>query len=56
MGFNWAFKGLNQIITEYGLTVSVQRTKWMSFKGRDTVRTKIVIENKIIEKVKFLNI
>jgi len=26
---------LNQIITEYGLTVSVQKTKSMTFKGRD---------------------
>ena len=30
---------LNQIITEYGLTISVQKTKWMAFKGRDPVRT-----------------
>ena len=32
MGFNWAFKYLNQIITEHGLTISVWRTKWMAFK------------------------
>ena len=30
---------LNQIITEYGLTISVQKTKSMAFKGRDPVRT-----------------
>ena len=41
---------LNQIITEYGLTISVQETKPMAFKGRDPIRTKIVIDNKIIEK------
>ena len=35
---------LNQIITEYGLTVSVQKKKSMTFKGRDPVRTKIVIQ------------
>jgi transcription initiation factor TFIIIB Brf1 subunit/transcription initiation factor TFIIB len=34
---------LNQIITDYGLTISVQKTKSMAFKGRDPVRTKIVI-------------
>ena len=33
----------NQIITEYGLNISVQKTKSMAFKGRDPVRTKIVI-------------
>ena len=46
---------LNQIITEYGLTISVQKTKWIAFKGRDPVRPKIVIDNKIIEKVKLFN-
>ena len=46
---------LNQIITEYGLTISVQKTKWMAFKGRDPVRTKIGIDNKIIEKVNLFN-
>ena len=42
---------LNRVITEYGLTVSVQKTKSMAFKVRDPVRTKIVIDNKIIEEV-----
>ena len=46
---------LNQIITECGLIISVQKTKWMGFKGRDPVRTKIAIDNKIIEQVKMLN-
>jgi len=46
---------LNQIITEYGLTISVQKTKPMAFKGRDPVRTKIVIDNKIIEQVNLFN-
>jgi len=46
MGINSAFKGL---------TISVQKTKWMAFKGRDTVRTKIVIDNGIIEQVNLFN-
>ena len=46
---------LNQIITEYGLTISVQKTKSMAFKGRDPVRTEIVIDNKIIERVNSFN-
>jgi hypothetical protein len=37
-------------MTEYDLTISVQKTKSMAFKGRDPVRTKIVIDNKIVEK------
>jgi len=40
---------LNQIITEYDLAISLQKTKSMTFKGRDPVRTKFVIGNKIIE-------
>jgi len=46
---------LNQIITEYGLTISVQKTKSMAFRGRDPVRTKIVIDNNIIEQVNSFN-
>ena len=46
---------LNQIITEYGLTISVQKTKSMTFKGRDPVRTKTVIDNKIVEQVNSFN-
>ena len=42
-------------MTEYGLTISVQKTKSMAFKGRDPVRTKIVIDNKIIEPVSSFN-
>jgi len=46
---------LNQIITEYGFKISVQKKKSMAFKGWDTVRTKIVIDNKTIEQVNLFN-
>ena len=46
---------LNQRITEYGFTISVQKTKLMAFKGWDRVKTKIVIDNKIIEQVNLFN-
>jgi len=46
---------LNQIIREYGLTISAQKTKSMVFKGRDPVRTKIAIANKIKEQVNLFN-
>ena len=46
---------LNQIITEYSLTIPVQKTKSMAFKGWDPVRTKIVIDNIIIEQVNSFN-
>jgi hypothetical protein len=46
---------LNQIITEHGLTVSVQKTKLMAFKGGDPVRSKIVIDNSIVEQVNSFN-
>jgi hypothetical protein len=41
---------LSWLITEYGVTISAQKKKSVAFKGRDLVRTKIVIDNKIIEK------
>ena len=46
---------LNQIITEYVLTISVEKIKLMAFKRRDPVRTKSVIDNKIIEQVNLFN-
>jgi hypothetical protein len=46
---------LNQTITEHGLTISVQKAKSMAFKGRDPVRTKIVIDKKIIEQANSFN-
>jgi hypothetical protein len=41
---------LNRLITECGLTISVQKTK------RDPVRTKIVIDNKIIQVKSFMHL
>jgi transcription initiation factor TFIIIB Brf1 subunit/transcription initiation factor TFIIB len=46
---------LNRLITECGLTTSVQETKSVAFKGRDPVRTKIVTDKKIIEQIKSFN-
>jgi hypothetical protein len=51
-GLQKAAHKLNRLITEYRLTIFVQKTKSLAFKGRDTVRTKIVIDNKIVEQVK----
>jgi hypothetical protein len=45
----------HHIITEYSLIISVQKTKLMAFKGRDPVRTKIVLDNKIIEELELFN-
>jgi transcription initiation factor TFIIIB Brf1 subunit/transcription initiation factor TFIIB len=50
-----AAQKLNQIIAECGLTISAQKTKSMTFRGQDPVRTKIVIDNKIIEYVYSFN-
>jgi len=41
---------LNQIITEHGSTISVQKTKLIVFAGRDTVRSKTVVDNKTTEQ------
>jgi len=46
---------LNKITTEHGLTISEQNTKLMTFQGRVPVRSKDVIDNKIIEQVNCFN-
>jgi hypothetical protein len=46
---------LHKIITEYGLTMSTDKSKVMSCEGRDPTRSKIVINNKIIEQVNTFN-
>jgi hypothetical protein len=45
----------SQTITERGIAISAQKTKLMAFKGRDPIRSKIVIENKIKEQVNSFN-
>jgi hypothetical protein len=40
----------SQKITERGVTIAAEKSKLMAFKGGDPIRSKIVIENKIIEK------
>jgi hypothetical protein len=42
---------LHKIITDYGLTISTDKSKVIVFKGRDPTRSKMVINNKIIEQV-----
>ena len=42
-------------IIGWGIQIIVQKTKSMAVKGRDPVRTKIVIDNKIIEQVNLFN-
>ena len=49
--FQKAAYKLNQIITEHALTISAQKTKLVAYKGQEPVRSKIVIDNKIIEQV-----
>jgi MarR-like DNA-binding transcriptional regulator SgrR of sgrS sRNA len=46
---------LNQVIAGCGLTVSVKKTKSMAFKLRDRIRSNIVIDTRIIEKVNSFN-
>jgi len=46
---------LNKIITEHGLTTSVVKTKLKAFKGREPLRSKISIDNKIIEQIYSFN-
>jgi transposase len=42
---------LENVLSKYGLTISTNKTKTMAYRGRDHIRSKIVINNKIIEQV-----
>lgn len=44
---------LNKITKEYNFKIAAQKTKTMAFKGKYPIRTKIVIDEIIIEQVKY---
>lgn len=46
---------LNRICKPYCLSISVSKTKVMAFRGKYPIRTKIIIDDKVIEQVKHFN-
>jgi hypothetical protein len=42
---------LEKITSKYGLTISTNKAMTVAFRGRDPIRSKIVINNKIIEQI-----
>jgi hypothetical protein len=40
---------LKSTIPKYGLTISTSKTKTTAFRGRDPIRSKIIINSKIME-------
>ena len=42
---------LNQIIEKYNMKISINKTKVLAFKGKENVRSKIIINDKPIEQV-----
>jgi hypothetical protein len=46
---------LENIISKYGLRISTNKTNTIAFRGRDHIRSKIVINNKVIECVNTFN-
>ena len=46
-----ALHKLETATSKYGLKISTSKTKTVAFKGRDTVRNKIVINDNIIEQI-----
>jgi hypothetical protein len=39
---------LENIISKYGLIIATNQTKTMAFEGRDSIRSKIIISNKMV--------
>jgi len=42
---------LDNITSKYGIKISTSKMKTMAFKGKDLVRSKIVINNNITEQI-----
>jgi hypothetical protein len=42
-------------LTEHCLAITVQKTKMMTFKGRDPFSNKVVTDNRIVEKTNSFN-
>lgn len=51
----WHICTLDNIVIKYKLEILVKKTKAMAMKRKMNVRTKIVINNKIINKVNSFN-
>jgi hypothetical protein len=47
----YSVHNLNKIAAKYFLEINIEKTKVMAFKGRKPVRSKICINNKILEQV-----
>jgi hypothetical protein len=41
---------LNKLINKYGMKISTEKTKTMAFSGPEHIRSKMVINNKIIQQ------
>jgi hypothetical protein len=42
---------LHQTVQTFGMAISHQKTKIMAFKGTEPIRSKIVIDNMVLEQV-----
>jgi hypothetical protein len=46
---------LNQIYKQYNFKISKEETKVIAFWGKYPIRSKIVLQNQLLEKVSYLN-
>jgi hypothetical protein len=46
---------LNKLINKYGMKMSTEKTRTMTFFGPEPIRSKIVIDKKIIQQVNVFN-
>jgi hypothetical protein len=51
----YSVHNLNKIAAKYFLEINIQKTKVMAFKGQEPVRSKVCINNKILEQVNTFN-
>jgi ribosomal protein RSM22 (predicted rRNA methylase) len=51
-----AIHNLQKIVSDYDMSIYIKKTKIMAFSGIDPVRSKVCINNKVLEQVDILAI
>jgi hypothetical protein len=50
-----AIYNLQKMVSDFDISISIEKTKIMAFSGKDPVRNKICINNKMLEQVNTFN-
>jgi hypothetical protein len=51
----WAIYNLQKTVSDFDMSISIKKAKIMAFSGKDPVRSKICINNKMLEQINTFN-